>query len=237
MREPVCCLLFLLCLVAAPAAPAQTVRVDTTTAVTLREPASATLDAYRTDPAYRYDRPPPEADTWWTRFTRWFRETFFGWMDDARAGELFRWTIYALAAFGVVFAILRLLRMEASGAFQRRSRAPTLALETVEENLDTLDFDRLLDEAIGARQYRRAVRLLYLKTLKRLADAGLIDWQRDKTNHAYVAELRRAALRPAFARLTLLFEHVWYGDFPVDEAAFGRLRHHFSQFEDAFQNG
>ena len=96
-----------------------------------------------------------------------------------------------------------------------------------------MDFDRLIAEATAARAYRRAVRLLYLKTLKTLAADNLIDWQRDKTNHEYIAELRQPALRSSFAELTFLFEYIWYGDFPVDEGVFDRARSRFTQFGQA----
>ena len=122
--------------------------------------------------------------------------------------------------------------MDAGRVFQRRSRRAPLVLEAADEDLHTTDFDRLVEEAVAAGQYRRAVRLLYLKTLQTLADDGLIAWQRDKTNHAYVEELRRPALRPAFARLTDLFEFVWYGDFPVDAALYARMQQHFAAFGD-----
>ena len=223
-------------LAAAATASAQTVRVDTS-AVALRPPPEAVVEGFRADPTYLYDRPPPAAETWWDRLWDWIGDHLFGWMRDPRAGRAFEWFIYALAALGIVFALLRLLKMETTGVFQARSARPSLALETLDEDLLQMDFDRLIDEAVAAQQFRRAVRLLYLRTLQRLAEAGLIEWQRDKTNHAYIGELRRPALRPALAHLTGLFEFVWYGDFPLDADGFGRVRQHFARFGQDLQDG
>ncbi len=213
---------------AAPAAAAE-VRYDTSD-VALRAPAPDALRAYHDDPAFAYDRAPPEPVTWWDRFKAWLREKIFGPLGELNLGPVLRWILYAVAAFGIVFALLRLLRMEAVGVFSGKRPPPGPAFETVDEDIRTMDFDRMIDEAVAAGDYRRAVRLLYLKTLKTLAARGLIDWQRDKTNHEYLDELRRPALRGPFAELTYLFEYVWYGDFPVDDAVFGRVRGAFTRF-------
>ena len=65
----------------------------------------------------------------------------------------------------------------------------------------------------------------------KVAARHLIDWQRDKTNHEYVLELRRDVLRRPFAELTTLFEYVWYGDFTVDEGIYGRVKRTFDHFD------
>ncbi len=217
-----------------PAAP--DVRYDSS-AVVLRTPAPDALHVYLDDPAFRYDREPPEPVSWWDRFVAWLREKIFGPLGEMNLGPVLRWFFYALAAFGLFFAVTRLLRMDAGGVFYGKRKAPGPAFETVEADLREIDFDRQIDEAVAARDFRRAIRLLYLKTLKTLAVRELIDWQRDKTNHAYVDELRRPALRTPFAALTDLFEYVWYGDFPVDEAAFGRFRGAFARFGEQVQEG
>ena len=127
--------------------------------------------------------------------------------------------------------------MDIAGAFYRKRKQTGLAFEIVPEDIRTLDFDRLIDEAVAVRNYRRAVRLLYLKTLKALAAHHLIDWQRDKTNHEYIDELPQPTLRRAFADLTMLFEYVWYGDFAVDEAVFGRVQRSFTRFDEDLHAG
>ncbi|MFQ5572484.1 MAG: DUF4129 domain-containing protein, partial [Rhodothermales bacterium] len=168
--------------------------------------------------------------SWWGRFMAWLRDKIFGPLADLNAGRYIEWLFYVVAAIGIVFAVTRLLRMEVAGVFSPKPEHADLGFDTLEEDIRELDFDRLVEAAVAARQYRRAVRLLYLKTLKNLADRHLIDWQRDKTNHEYIDELRRPALRGALAELTTLFEYVWYGDFSIDEGTFGQVRRRFSRF-------
>ena len=68
--------------------------------------------------------------------------------------------------------------------------------------------------------YREAVRLLYLQTLKQLSDEKRIDWQLYKTPTQYVYEVRM----PAFRQLTNHFLRVRYGNFEATEALFHVMR-------------
>ena len=214
--------------------PPPGVRYDSS-AVVVRTPAADVLAPYRNDAAYLYDREPTAPLGLWERLSRWLDETLFKPLRDVTPRWAEQWFFYLLAAAGIAFALFRLLRMDVAGAFYRKRKPPPLAFETILSNIQGVDFDQLIEEAVAARDYRRAIRLLYLKTLKTLAGQTLIDWQRDKTNHEYISELRAPVLRPAFAELTRLFEYVWYGDFAVDESAFGRLRHAFARFDQQIE--
>lgn len=110
-----------------------------------------------------------------------------------------------------------------------------LAYENLAENIHEINFDTAIDEAVGQRNFRLAVRLLYLKTIKQLTDAGRIAYKPEKTNRQYVYELANSPLQTDFERLTSQFEFVWYGDFPVDEAQFSALRTAFVAFNRSGQ--
>ncbi|MBP5562368.1 MAG: DUF4129 domain-containing protein [Muribaculaceae bacterium] len=66
-----------------------------------------------------------------------------------------------------------------------------------------------IDEAMAAGNYRLAVRLIYLTTLRDLHERGTVQWKHDKTPEDYA---REAGL-PSFTRLTLRFMMVRYGDY------------------------
>lgn len=82
------------------------------------------------------------------------------------------------------------------------------------------------------RNYRLAVRLLYLQTLKHLSDKEIIDWQPNKTNLAYVAEVQNGQGYEEFTPLTHQFEYVWYGDFKLDKSAYEHIQLAFQQFNN-----
>ncbi len=229
-------LLLILILSAAFTVRAQeAVRFDSSE-VAVRALEAGALEAYRSNPAFVYDEA-QEPVTWWDRFKRWVRETFIEPLFSDELSPVRRFVFYAILAAVLLFAVSRLLRVEWRGLFYGKGAAPALTFEEVEDNLAETDFDRLIAEAVAARNYRRAVRLSYLKALKELAARDLIAWQRDKTNHEYLGELRRPELRPAFAALTYQFEYAWYGDFPVDERVFARVQQTVRDLEGLLAQG
>jgi len=206
------------------------IRYDSS-AVDARSPGSDALRPHLNDADLYYGHDPDPPQGLWDRFWQWLDDILFRPLREVTPSWAEDWFYYLLAAVGIAFAVARLLRMDLAGAFYRKRRQAGPDFELVHEDIRGLDFDRLIDEAVAARDYRRAVRLLYLKTLKTLAARNLIDWQRDKTNHEYINELPQPTLRRAFAHLTTLFEYVWYGDFTVDEAVYGRVRESFVRFD------
>lgn len=202
--------------------------------VDVRMPAPEALRAFRDDPGFAYDRQPPQTDSGWARFKAWLAEKLFSPLERRSTNWLVERIFWILAGLGLIYAVLKLLRMEPRGLFYGRSdrqRSPAFAEI---EDLQEVDFDGLVQEATAAGDFRRAVRLLYLKTLKALAARALIAWQPEKTNHEYLRELEerpQADLAASFSRLTYLFEYIWYGDFPVDARAFERARGTFSDFD------
>jgi hypothetical protein len=105
----------------------------------------------------------------------------------------------------------------------------------MKEDIHAIDFDRAIQDAIDTRNFRMAVRLLYLQSLKNLADRGLINWQLNKTNIAYVHELDNHEFQQTFRDLTFQFEINWYGDVPIDENEFGSVRDQFNRFKRQLQ--
>lgn len=99
------------------------------------------------------------------------------------------------------------------------------------ENIHEISFDQEIEKAMAQHNYKLAVRLLYLRSLKQLSDAGLIHWQTDKTNSAYLNEIADSAQRQSFSILTIQFEYVWYGDFPVDGRSFQNIYTLFQDFK------
>ena len=114
--------------------------------------------------------------------------------------------------------------------FPKKAQSSDLDYATLEENIHEIDFDLAVEDAVNQRNFRLAVRLLYLQTLKRLTDSGQINYKPDKTNRKYVHELTNKPFQADFEALTRQFEFVWYGDFPVDEIQFGQIRQQFQQF-------
>jgi hypothetical protein len=213
------------------------VRYDSSTVVP-RQPAADALDAYRQDPAFDYGGRRLASDTvpWWLRWWRWLKDSLFGPLQSPALEPVRRVLYYLLLAAAVGFAVLRLMRMEGRALFTRASRPPGVLFDEREADLDPAEVDRRIEAAVAGKDYRQAGRLVYLKALNTLAAQGLVGWQPDKTNHAYLEELRPSKLLPGFEELTHLFEYIWYGHFPAEEAMFLRMKAAFERFEQQLQD-
>jgi hypothetical protein len=121
----------------------------------------------------------------------------------------------ALLIYGIANAILNWKK-----AAQTK---PAVQVKPVEPSLESLLTEpdpkmiqglwRQADELAGRGQFLEATRALYLAVLALLHGAGLIRYERVRTNHEYVAQLRpRETVQRPFVRLTGLFEVKWYGE-------------------------
>jgi hypothetical protein len=171
-------------------------------------------------------------------FWRWFTRTFLEPLDE-HTSPLF-WRIFwpAAAVLVLAWALVRVLRAGGSGLFARRDGTAAegeLLLDA--EDIAAVDLDGLLRAALAERRHRDAVRLLYLRALQALAAGGLVDWQKNKTNRDYLREVHRAsgALARPFDEVTRLFEWVWYGEAPVDDARFAAVHARFERFGEALR--
>lgn len=101
-----------------------------------------------------------------------------------------------------------------------RSGKKKLAYTVAEDTIYGVDFEAGIAKALERNDYREAVRLLYLQTLKRLSDEGRINWQLYKTPTQYLYEVRAAAFR----QMTHHFLRVRYGNFEANSSLFEEMK-------------
>ena len=203
-----------------------------TAGTTLRQFDTAALNAYKKLPEFAYHEN-YTAPSLWQRFWKWFWN-LFKIKDKSTANGLAVFLKYFFIVAGVsalVFLVLKLSGINVLNTFRRNPKAAKLAYAEAEENIHEIDFDTEIEKATAVNNYRLAVRMLYLKSLKQLSDKGLIDWQLNKTNTAYVNEITDAGQRDTFAQLTYQFEYVWYGDFAINSDTFKSISRLFNNFK------
>lgn len=113
-----------------------------------------------------------------------------------------------------------------SGKRNRYTRRIPLAGPAEWEEAWSLDYQTLetdLQDAVEGKQYRLAIRLLYLKTLKQLIDSEKVKPSPEKTNRQYMDELKLAGLHELFGNITFTYETVWYGEATPDDLQYKRL--------------
>jgi hypothetical protein len=96
--------------------------------------------------------------------------------------------------------------------FIKNKEASKIILDFDEENIEEVDFEALTKNALLNGNYKLAIRYQFLDVLKRLSNAGIIEWQPYKTNYEYLLEIKKGELRNHFRKAALVFDYIWYGN-------------------------
>jgi hypothetical protein len=170
--------------------------------------------------------------TWWDRFLEWLG-SLFGSNTQTSSGT--NWTevlintvCFIIIGFVVYLIVRAILNKEGMWIFGRASKR--ISVQDAEaENIHEMDFKELIEATKAAGNYRLALRYYYLWLLKQLSVREIINWHWDKTNSDYLYEIKDSGLRRDFEYLSYIYDHSWYGDFPVDEQAFIKAEKSFKR--------
>ena len=180
---------------------------------------SAQLAVFQHDSRFDYDRELVGGSQnlleWLTTvISEWLEDTFNVLVDN----DVVYYSLIVLGVLLVLF-IAWLVWKKNPKLFMRKEDEP-LDYDVQEDTIYGVDFEAGINEALSRRDYRQAVRLLYLQTLKQLSDAGHIDWQPSKTPSQYVREYGQKA----FGELSNHFVRVRYGNFEATEELFQEMK-------------
>jgi hypothetical protein len=214
----------------AKATGAKAVLRNDTTAIKLRNFDKTALKSYSKQPAFKYDGTYTDTSLW-SRFWGWFWKMADSLLSKKYSARIVSYLLIAVGLSAITFLVLKLTGVDALNIFRRRSAAAGLANTNNVENIHKINFDSGIEKAEAAHNYRLAVRLLYLKCLKQLSDAGHIRWEINKTNSDYLNELSNQEQRIAFQLLTQQFEYIWYGEFTLDASVFKKINSLFHDFK------
>jgi len=137
-----------------------------------------------------------------------------------------------MVAIGVVAFVLYKLFLGQGGAFSSNAKNNVPQVD-MDEEPDMDDLDGQLKRAAQSGNYRLATRYLFLKTLQQLSDKNAISLSTEKTNIQYSQELRGKTYADSFARLCLLYEYVWFGEFNINEEQFATIQQQQQQLTKA----
>ena len=187
------------------------------------------LSEYKADKDFQYNRYKEPPASLWQRFWDWFWLKIAEMLSTKEGALTFKTVMISVALLVLGFFIYKLTGMSKAGLFKRNT-GDVSGYTVSDEDIHGINFEQAIEQAIQNNNYRLAVRMLYLQTLKTLADRHLINWQLNKTNIAYLQELQASTHQQAFSHLTWQFESNWYGDMPIDATEFGEVRNQFNQF-------
>lgn len=190
------------------------------------------LTELKSDPDLNYKQAPTVAESLWDRFRALLAEFFDSLFRNAITTDWGRVFTFAIGLVLVVGLIMMLLKVNAFKVFYKGDIGGGMPYHVLEENIHEMDFDKLIADAVAKGDFRTGIRLLFLKSLKILADRNFIQWEHGKTNHDYLAELKKDDLKKGFNELNYYFEYAWYGNFSVNDETFKRVQQVFREWND-----
>ncbi len=192
------------------------------------------LDALRQEVDYQYDEVSAELSTW-QKIKQTVREWLGSLFDTQQKQTVWSWILTVFSGLVLLVVVVRVAGVDKHFLFAKKAKeSENNGFFEQFEQLDEANLEQKIQEAIKAQDYALAVRWFYLKSLKMLQSKQWIDWQKDKTNQTYLAELRqnKPTLGESFQMLTLWFEYVYYGDFDIKSTQFENIKLNFQDFQE-----
>jgi hypothetical protein len=119
------------------------------------------------------------------------------------------------------------------GLFRRRSKEVTATEsdESMPEDIFAIHYEREISKHEREGNYRMGVRLMFLRTLRKFADRGIIAYSQEKTNFDYLVALHPTSYYAGFFRVTRAYEYTWYGKFELSEAQYNSIKKDFVELD------
>ena len=195
--------------------------------VVVRQTDPKFVESYKTQKDFNYLQPPLE-----TNFLRqlfdYLKNRFGGWEKfSAVIPWIFKLLMGGLVVFILIIVIIK-TRFYKVFYSDKEIETPDFALSNSEDL--TSDPDEAIRLQIAQKQYRIAVRLLYLKVIYLLRRKECIRFSKERTNVDYWRDLTNDDLKSGFYAITSIYNHVWYGDIEIAEDQFLRFEKSFQCF-------
>jgi hypothetical protein len=133
-----------------------------------------------------------------------------------------------LVVMFIVFYFARGLQIQGAGTIE--------SLEPGQDPETSLHAEGLATTSETVRDYRAAVRYLYLSSLLLLDERGLIRYDRTLTNREHLQQIAdKPQLLELLRPVVGTFDRVWYGFAPLDERLYEEYRHNVERLRELAQ--
>jgi hypothetical protein len=173
----------------------------------------ADFNYVRPQPKPKKQTTPPKASRNWT-------------MSD----NMITMIIYGLIAIILIAAIYAFF---GDSIFGRVDKKPDEHIEAGWEDVENFtEWERAVNEAEAAGDYRLAIRIHFLQCLQDLSQSGLIEYKKDNTNSVYINQMRSTKFSKRFMQLCRMFDYTWYGKYGIDQVQYQQTKSQFKQFSE-----
>lgn len=192
--------------------------------VQVRLPDSKFADTYRLQKEFNYSAPPFRPNLF-QQLIEYLKNKFGSWKRFSDIIPLiFKVLMWAAIIF---FLFIAITKTKLYKLFYTDKEFETPEFELSTDNDPSVDLDEAIRLQVEQKQYRLAVRLLYLKVINMLRSKEYIHYSKEKTNVDYWRDLTNEDLKSQFYVITSIYNHVWYGDLEIAEDQYLRFETSF----------
>jgi hypothetical protein len=198
--------------------------------VVVRQPDLQFINVYRSQEEFNYTLPPLE-----TNFLQqvwiYLKQQFGSWEEFTAAIPLiFKFLFWGFVIF-LLFLAVTTTKLYKLFYSDPEIESPDVGFFNMDSQLP--DFDEAVRLQLAQKQFRAAIRLLYLKVINALRLKGYIHFSKEKTNVDYMLDLTNDDLKSGFYSITSIYNHVWYGELEIAENQFLRFEADFQSYYTA----
>lgn len=216
---------------------AVTLPITESRSVDIRIPDESKIEKFRNDPRFNYavERQKQAKISWWDKLKYDISEFIGNLFSKVASSGALSFVVITICILLVCLLVMKLIGVDYRAVLGKK-KLDTSEIDIYTENVHEMNFDALISNALKNKDYRLAIRFIYLKNLKLLSDKEIITWNANKTNYSYQYEIRNSSLRSKFLETTLIFDYVWYGEFPVEEERFSEISSRMNDFSNMIAN-
>jgi len=179
---------------------------------------------------FNYEVKTGESQNLLLRFLNWIGQGLqrvFGIDISPQTLQILEFLIYVAMAILVIYLLVRLFTNENFNSLFTKKAKILTDVNLSEEHIEAIDLKILLEKALEQNDFRLAVRYQFLLVLQLLSKKEIIDWHFEKTNSDYLNEIKKPSSRESFKKVSYLYEHIWYGEQPIDSQSYEKVSQDF----------
>lgn len=202
--------------------------------VALRSYDSTKLAEYRQEKRFQYDKVKQKQAT--PNWLKQFFQSIGKWLtavvpSSKTMNTVGNAVVYGIALLAFALIVWGIFKMRIRNVIAKSAEPLNFDFKEVTTDILMTDFEKYLNEAVRTGNYKKAVQLLYLESLKSLTLNNIIQWKPTKTNQEYLYEMQNSPLRRPFMDITRMFEYIFYGEFPINEQTYLQTAAAFQDFQ------
>lgn len=161
-------------------------------------------------------------------------------MGGKNASETLNWleyTFYFLViGLAIYFLVKMILDKEGRWLFKRNKTSDIDTDYAINEDIQSVNFDELIEKAVSENDYRLAIKYHYFYLLKKLDDAAIIKYDSQKTTYDYQLDLEGTKHNSVFSKAAYYYTYIWYGEFSIDANEYKTTSNVFTQLLNSVTN-